>query len=105
MWFDILKLGGKKAFKKWLRVFVREHLEGMEVGEMTTTKEMLELVEESGGTYLSPSNPTHPFPRPEMQIRFGAGRRAPKVTINLIGNIIGENKDIVKRVWNGWKRI
>jgi hypothetical protein len=106
-WFNIIKGGRKPAFKKWLRLFIREHLESMEVGEIISSKEMVEVVEEkkSEGTYLSPISGGRGRRRPEMQIRFGSGRATPKVTINLIGNLIGENKDIVKRLWNGWERI
>lgn len=112
-WFTILKKGPQKAFKKWLRAFIREHLEGMEPGEMIATKEMFELVEreKSEGTFLTPSSGIKDTPRPEMQIRFG--RTAPKVTINLIAQMLRENKDIIKRVLTspkstitlGWERI
>jgi hypothetical protein len=121
-WFDIIKTQrGKTLFKKWLRIFVREHLEGMEVGEMVTTKEMLELVEKgkSEGTFEAPETGLPQGGRPEMQVRFGSGRSAPKIarkgnsSIRLISQLIRENRDIVKRVTVspkstttlGWERI
>jgi hypothetical protein len=114
MWFNVIKGGGQKIFKKWLRAFIREHLESMEVGEMITTREMFDLVEAGKGeaTFLAPPSGIGGI-RPEIQIRFGSGRNTPKISMYLIGMIIKENKDIIQRKVAspkstrtlGWERI
>jgi len=111
MWFDVIKGGGQKAFKKWLRAFIREHLESMEVGEMITTREMFDLVEagKGGATFLASQIGT----RPSHRKRFGSGRNTPKISMYLIGMILKENKDIIQRKVAspkstrtlGWERI
>ena len=108
MWFDVIK---GKTFKKWLRAFIREHLESMEVGEMITTREMFDLVEAGKGeaTFLAPSTGN----RPEKQVRFPTGSHSPKISMHFIGMIIKENKDIMLRKVAspkstrtlGWERI
>ena len=83
--------GGQKVFKKWLRPFIKKHLESLTVGETTTTKKVLEVVKKN----MSASQ-----------------LKTKRISTNTIGTLIGENRDIIKReVYQpehgkgGWRRI
>jgi len=83
--------GGQKVFKKWLRPFIRKYLEKMAVGDMITTKKVLEVVKKN-------------MSAPQLKTK--------RISPNTIGTLIGENRDIIKREAyqteygrGGWRRI
>tara|TARA_R110002020_G_scaffold157851_1_gene340873 strand:+ start:856 stop:1191 length:336 start_codon:yes stop_codon:yes gene_type:complete len=94
MWFDILKRrgrGGKPAIQKWIKNFIREHLESMSSGEKITTNDMIELLNENirDATYLDQYRNT--------QVRFSSNTKFDKflTAVNIGAILMRQNTDIV----------
>ena len=89
---------GKSAVKKWIKDFIRNHLESMAVGEKINTNDMITLLNASIGdaTYLSPETGAR-GQRPEMQVKFAGKTKFDKhINPQQIGGILmRQNKDIV----------